>query len=128
MHFITKFATKTSVINYYKRLVWRVQKQSSEGSPYSTQTITHKPKKTEIGKSVCLFCDNQDYKIKLTVAGEYHAGSNNPNTARKTVFPRSRNIMESSKRPSKYNLSINFLTQEKTVFPTTEKFKTRTFQ
>ena len=29
---------------------------------------------------------------------------------------------------SKYHLSINFLTQKKTVFPITEKFKTRTFQ
>ena len=29
---------------------------------------------------------------------------------------------------SKYHLSISFLTQKKTVFPTTEKFKTRTFQ
>ena len=29
---------------------------------------------------------------------------------------------------SKYNLSINFLTQKKTVFLITKKFKTRTFQ
>ena len=35
------------------------------------------------------------------------------NTARKTIFPKSWNIMESSKRPSKYHLSINFLAQKK---------------
>ena len=29
---------------------------------------------------MCLFCDNEDYKDKLTAAGEYHSGSNNPNT------------------------------------------------
>ena len=47
-------------------------------------------------------------------------------TARKTVFPRSWNIMESSKRPSKYHLSINFLAEKRSYFPITEKFKTRT--
>ena len=30
--------------------------------------------------------------------------------------------------PSKYHLSINFLAQKKTVYPISEKFKTRTFQ
>ena len=50
------------------------------------------------------------------------------NTARKTVFPRSSNIMESSKTPSKYHVPINFLAQKKTVFPISKKFKTRTFQ
>ena len=50
------------------------------------------------------------------------------NTARKTTFPRSWNIMESSKRPSKYHLSINFLAQNMSVFPISETFKTRTFQ
>ena len=80
-------------------------------------------------------------------------------TARKTIFLRSWNIIESSKRPRKYHLSINFLTlkkdrisnhqkvqkknfpviskhhifvnflaQEKTVFPISKKAKTRTFQ
>ena len=29
-------------------------------------------KKNEIGKAVCLFWDNEDYKDKLTVAKEYH--------------------------------------------------------
>ena len=49
--------------------------------------------------------------------------------AQKTIFPNSWNIMESSKRPSKYHLSINFLNQKKTVFfLITEKFKTRTSQ
>ena len=38
------------------------------------------------------------------------------------------NIMESSKRSTKYHLSINFLAEKKTVFPTTRKLKTRTFQ
>ena len=50
------------------------------------------------------------------------------NTARKTIFSRSWNIMESSKRPSKYHLSTNFLAEKKTVFPISKKFKTRTFQ
>ena len=49
-------------------------------------------------------------------------------TARKTIFLRSWNIIESSKRPRKYHLSINFLAEKKTVFPITEKFKTRTSQ
>ena len=34
-------------------------------------------------------------------------------TARKTIFSRSWNIIESSKRPCEYHLSINFLTQKK---------------
>ena len=34
-------------------------------------------------------------------------------TARKTIFPKSWDIMESFKRPSKYNLSINFLAGKK---------------
>ena len=34
-------------------------------------------------------------------------------TARKTVFPRLWNIMESSKRPTKYYLYINFLAKKK---------------
>ena len=29
---------------------------------------------------MCLFCDTEDYKNKLIAAGEYHSGSNNPNT------------------------------------------------
>ena len=49
-------------------------------------------------------------------------------TARKTIFSRSWNIIESSKRPCKYHLSNNFLAEKKTVFPITEKFKTRTSQ
>ena len=49
------------------------------------------------------------------------------NTARKTIFPKSWNIMKSSKIPRKYQLSINFLDKKKTVFPISEKFKTRTF-
>ena len=57
-----------------------MQKQSLEGYPYSAQTILQKRKTTEIGKAVCLFCDNEDYKDKLTAAVEYHSGSNNPNT------------------------------------------------
>ena len=47
-------------------------------------------------------------------------------TARKSVFPRSWNFMESLKRPSKHHLSINFLAEKKIIFPITEKFKTRT--
>ena len=49
-------------------------------------------------------------------------------TTRKTIFPKPWNIMESSKRPSEYYLSINFLAEKKTVFPISKKFKTRPFQ
>ena len=49
-------------------------------------------------------------------------------TARKTIFLTSWNVMESLKRPSKYNLSINFLAEKNTVFSITEKFKTRTLR
>ena len=48
-------------------------------------------------------------------------------TARKIKIPKSWNIMKNSKIPRKYQLSVNFLDQRKTVFPTSEKFKTRTF-
>ena len=48
--------------------------------------------------------------------------------ARKTIFSNSWNIMESSKRSSKYHLSINFLAERKSVFPITKKFKTNFFQ
>ena len=48
-------------------------------------------------------------------------------TARKSIFLKSWNIMESSKRPSKYPLSISFLAQ-KNVFPISKNFKTRPFQ
>ena len=53
---------------------------------------------------------------------------NENNTGRKSTFPKSWNIMENSKAPSKYHLSITFLAQKKTVFPISEKFKTRTLQ
>ena len=66
--------------SHCERLVKRVQKQNSEGSIYSTQTIPHKRKKVEIGKTMFFFCDNEDLKNKLIAAGEYHSGSNNPNT------------------------------------------------
>ena len=29
---------------------------------------------------MCWFFANEDYKDKLTAAGEYHSGSNSPNT------------------------------------------------
>ena len=48
--------------------------------------------------------------------------------ARETIFPRSWNIFQSLKRPSKYQLSINFLGYRKTVFPSSKKFKKRIFQ
>ena len=38
-------------------------------------------------------------------------------TARNTVFPKSWNIMEISKRPSKYHLSTNFLTEKRSCLP-----------
>ena len=49
-------------------------------------------------------------------------------TAGKTIFLKSWNIMEKSNRPSKYHLSINFLAEKNTIFPITERVKTRTFQ
>ena len=49
-------------------------------------------------------------------------------TAQKTVFPKSWDIKQSSKRPSKYHFYINYLAERKIVFPITEKFKTRTSQ
>ena len=49
-------------------------------------------------------------------------------TARKTRFPKSWNIMESSKTSSKYHFSIKFLAAKKVVFSFTKKLKTRTFQ
>ena len=49
-------------------------------------------------------------------------------TAQKTFFRKPWNIMESSKRPSKYHLFINLLAEKNAVFLITEKFKTRTIQ
>ena len=49
-------------------------------------------------------------------------------TAQKNIFSTPWNITKSSKRPSKYHLSINFVAQEKIVFPISEKLKTRNFQ
>ena len=48
-------------------------------------------------------------------------------TAPKIIFSKSWNIMKSSKIPIRYQLCIKFLDQEKTVFPISENFKTRTF-
>ena len=52
-------------------------------------------------------------------------------TARKTIFPKSWNIIESSKSSksskSKCHLSVNFLAEKKILFPITKRFKTRTF-
>ena len=45
-------------------------------------------------------------------------------TAQKTVCVKSWNIMESSKRPSKYYLSVNFLAEKKIILPITENLKT----
>ena len=65
----------------------------------------------------------------MLIKQSYWFGSRtSKDTARKTIFPRSWNIIESSKRPSKYHLSINFLAEKKAVFPITEKLNTRTSQ
>ena len=56
--------------SHYERLVKKAQKKNSEGSPYSTPTIPHKGKKSEIERPVCLFCDKKDYKDQVTAAGE----------------------------------------------------------
>ena len=50
------------------------------------------------------------------------------NSARKIVFSRFWNIMESSKNPSKHYLNIKFLVKKKTLFPITGKFKIRAFR
>ena len=43
-------------------------------------------------------------------------------------FFQSWNILESTKRPSKYHLPINFLTQKEIVFPISKNSKTKMFQ
>ena len=48
-------------------------------------------------------------------------------TARKTIFAKFWNIMESSKRPTKYHILINFLAEKKTMFLINEKFSTINF-
>ena len=50
----------------------------SEGSLYSTPSITHKRKKKnnlKQEKQCIYFRDNGENKDKLTAAGEYHSGS-----------------------------------------------------
>ena len=69
--------------------------------------------------SVCLCCDN----VAINKKHNFYII-----TARKTIFPRSWNIIESSKIPCKYHLSINILAEKKPVFPITKRFKTRTSQ
>ena len=46
----------------------------------------------------------------------------------KTIFHRFWNMIENSKRSSKYHFYINFLRQKKTVSQISEKCKTRSFQ
>ena len=75
-----RLATIALMIAIMRDSLRRELKQSSEGSLYSTQTIPHKRKKTEIEKAVCLLCDSGDYKDKLTATGEHHSGSNNSTT------------------------------------------------
>ena len=71
--------------SHYERLVQKVQKQRSEGSLYSAPN-PHKQTITKIRKAVCLFCNNEDCKDKMTAAGEYHSVSNNPNTKHMELF------------------------------------------
>ena len=49
----------------------------SEGSLYSTPSITHKRKKKKLKqeKQCIYFCYNGENKDKLTAASEYHSGS-----------------------------------------------------
>ena len=49
-------------------------------------------------------------------------------TARKVIFPKSWNVMESSKRLSKYHFFINFLDQERLYLPSPKSSKQDTFQ
>ena len=44
------------------------------------------------------------------------------------IFDRQKVQSKNFSVASKYHTSTNFLTQKRTVFPITEKFKTRTFQ
>ena len=44
-------------------------------------------------------------------------------TERKTIFPRSWNIIESSKRPCKYHLPIKFLAEKRPYFPSPKSSK-----
>ena len=48
-------------------------------------------------------------------------------TARKTIFPKSRSIMESSKRSSTCHLSINFWPRKRPYFPSSKRSKHELF-
>ena len=48
-------------------------------------------------------------------------------TAQKTIFPKSWNITKSLKRPSKYHLSINFLAEKRSYFPSSKSSEQELF-
>ena len=61
----------------YQRLVKKKEKQEEEDARASSiPNVPHKRKKTDLGKAVCLFCNNEDLKENLCAAGEFHSGSN----------------------------------------------------
>ena len=80
MHFITKVSTMTSMIIIMKDWLREYRSQAQKVLFTRRKLFPKTKKKTEVGKAVCLFCDNEDQKDKLTDAGEYHLGSNNLNT------------------------------------------------
>ena len=49
--------------SHYERLVKKIERQRSDGSPYSTQTIPHKQNQTEIGKAMPLFATKRITRI-----------------------------------------------------------------
>ena len=79
MHFVTKVATITSMI-----VIIKDQLRECRSKDQEVLFNRHKPfsqaKKTEIGKAVCLFCDNEDFKDNVTAVGKYHSVGNDPNT------------------------------------------------
>ena len=48
-------------------------------------------------------------------------------TARKTIFPKSWNIIKSSKRPSKYHIFISLLGEKSPYFPSPKRSKQEVF-
>ena len=63
-----------------------------------------------------------EYQKRLNLLNEA-----NDSHCTKTVFPRFWNIIESSKRLSKYFLYINFLTKKKPNFPSLKSSKQQLF-
>ena len=76
MHFITKVAMITSMIVIMKD--WLRKYRSKVQKVLFTRHKLFPKNQKKKKKKRCLFCNSEDCKDKLT--GEYHLGSNNPNT------------------------------------------------